>query len=90
MTQIIRPDVLTGSPSYESEPLPIAQSFIDKVNEVGSTETDDVLLQTLEASILAIASLELRLTSLVNAIGAVELQKPNLFLGTVRGDDAPQ
>lgn len=88
MTHIIRPDALTGSPSYEGEPLPITQSFITRVNESASNDTHEVLLQTLEASILAIASLELRITSLMNAVGAVEVDRPNLFIGNVRGEDS--
>ena len=87
MTQIIRPDLLTGSPSFASEPLPIAQSFIEIVNGTPTDQLNDVLRASLEASITAIASLELRLSALVKAVGAVEVQAPKLELNDITGSD---
>ncbi|MGM7671464.1 hypothetical protein [Microbacterium sp. A93] len=84
MTQIIRPDMLTGSLSAESHQLPIAQLFIDTVNTSPTDRTEDVLRASLEASIAAIAALELRITALTKAVGAVEVESPKVGIEDVQ------
>lgn len=86
MTNIIRPDLLTGSPSFEGNPLPIAQHFIEVVNTSPTDRTEDVLSAALEASIVAIARLELRIAGLMTAVGAVEVSTPTINFADVIED----
>ncbi|WDH77887.1 hypothetical protein PTQ19_10175 [Microbacterium esteraromaticum] len=74
MTEFIRSDALSALGLEEERPLPITRSFIEVANDaVRRNPQDNVANAVAEGAIVAIASLEMKLGKLMDAIGAREI-----------------